>query len=78
MPVCSIFGQMKAAADLVKGVVFGFEKRDAGIKSLACGILEENQYNARGTKVPQIGLVTPGSKYWDELIEKINWMPKST
>ena len=61
---------MKAAADLVKGVAFGLEKRDAGIKSLTCGILEENQYNARCTKAPQIGFVTPGSKYWDELREK--------
>ena len=70
MPLCSTHGQMKAEANLLKGVAFGFEKRDAGITPLPCRTLEDNQYDTRVTKIPQIRFAMLESKYWDESIEK--------
>ena len=70
VPLCSTHKQIKAAADLVERVAFGFDKLGAHMKSIPCRTLEKIQYDARDIPWPIFSPLTPGSKHVEDIIER--------
>ena len=70
IPLCSKHKKIEAAADLVERVAFGFDKLGAHMRSIPCRTLEKIQYDARDISRPIISSLTPGSKHFEDMIER--------
>lgn len=72
VPLCTTSKQIKDAADLVKKVAFGFDRRGLHLNSLPCRTLEKIQYDAHDTDIHvfHLGVAKPGSKHFEEILER--------